>query len=174
MNRTEKAEAIDSLREQLADAPSLVATAVTGIGVNDINELRRRLRAAGAGLEVVKNTLARIALSESEAKGFGESLKGPIALAFHPTDPTAAAKIVVAFKKEKDKFQIKGGYFGGQILDAAGVDALAKMPGKDELRAQFLSLLNAVPTKFVRTLAAAPTSFLNVLNARKTELEKAG
>ena len=174
MNRTQKAESVEALKAELAGAPAIVATSITGISVNDVNEFRRRLRAQGANLEVVKNTLARLALADSDAKIFGDSLKGPMALAYHPTDPVAAAKVVLSFKKEKDKFQIKGGYFGGQILDAAGVDALAKMPGKDELRAQFLSLLNAVPTKFVRTLAAAPTSFLNVLNARKTELEKAG
>lgn len=173
MNRTQKAESVEALKAELSTAPAIVATSITGISVNDVNEFRRRLRAQGANLEVVKNTLARLALAESDAKVFGDSLKGPMALAYHPTDPVAAAKVVLAFKKEKDKLTVHGGYFAGQILDAAGIENLSKMPSRDDLRATFLGLLMAVPTKAVRTLAAAPTSFLTVLNARKSSLEEA-
>jgi large subunit ribosomal protein L10 len=162
MNRTQKAESVEALKAELAGAPAIVATSITGISVNDVNEFRRRLRAQGANLEVVKNTLARLALADSDAKIFGDSLKGPMALAYHPTDPVAAAKLGV-----------HGGYFAGQLLDTAGVEALSKMPSRDELRSTFLGLLMAVPTKAVRTLAAAPTSFLTVLTARKASLEEA-
>lgn len=173
MNRTQKAESVEALKAELSTAPAIVATSITGISVNDVNEFRRRLRAQGANLEVVKNTLARLALADSEAKVFGDSLKGPMALAYHPTDPVAAAKVVLSFKKEKDKLTVHGGYFAGQVLNAAGIENLSKMPSRDELRASFLGLLMAVPTKAVRTLAAAPTSFLTVLNARKSSLEEA-
>jgi large subunit ribosomal protein L10 len=173
MNRTQKAESVEALKAELAGAPAIVATSITGISVNDVNEFRRRLRAQGASLEVVKNTLARLALADSDAKIFGDSLKGPMALAYHPTDPVAAAKVVLSFKKEKDKLGVHGGYFAGQLLDTAGVEALSKMPSRDELRSTFLGLLMAVPTKAVRTLAAAPTSFLTVLTARKASLEEA-
>lgn len=173
MNRTQKAESVEALKAELSTAPAIVATSITGISVNDVNEFRRRLRAQGANLEVVKNTLARLALADSDAKAFGDSLKGPMALAYHPTDPVAAAKVVLAFKKEKDKLAVHGGYFAGQILDADGIENLSKMPSRDDLRATFLGLLMAVPTKAVRTLAAAPTSFLTVLNARKSSLEEA-
>ena len=173
MNRTQKAESVEALKAELATAPAIVATSITGISVNDVNEFRRRLRAQGANLEVVKNTLARLALAESDAKAFGDSLKGPMALAYHPTDPVAAAKVVLDYKKSNDKLSVHGGFFAGQILDAAGVESLSKMPSRDDLRATFLGLLMAVPTKAVRTLAAAPTSFLSVLNARKSSLEEA-
>ena len=97
-------------------------------------------------------------------------LEGPTAVIWSTESPSAPAKIATKVAKEHEKFVIKGGYFDGQALDAAGVKSLATMPGKDELRAQFLMTLLAAPTEFVRLLAAGPTNFLYVLQARERAL----
>lgn len=170
MNRNQKEEVVAVLREELPTAASIVVVSAVGIPVNTINGLRTQLRAAGAKYRVVKNTLAGLAIEGSETAPLTSMLKGTSALVYHPEDPSSPAKILVEFKKKNDKFELRGAILNGQVFDATGVEALATMPGKNELRASLLGVLNGVGTKFVRTLAAAPTQMLNVLNARKDAL----
>ena len=170
MNRQEKEQFIAELREDLANAGSVVVASATGIAVNDLNEMRSKLRATGGKYRVVKNTLAKLAIAGTEMEVLGELLKGETAIAYAPEDPVSPAKGLADFAKDHDKFVIKGGYLNGSLLDAAAVAQLAKMPGKDELRSKLLSVMQGVPTKMVRTLAAAPQNFLLVLSARKNEI----
>lgn len=173
MNRTEKEQAIEALRADLARAKSVVLTSHVGIGVNTINDLRTRFRKNGVHYQVVKNTLAKIAIQGTGMEVAMDLFRGPMAMAYSFDDAVAPAKVIKGFAKGNDKFVVRGVYLDGQILDAKGVDVLAEMPSKDELRGQLLGLFTAVPTKFVRTLNAAGTQFLGVLIARKDDLEKA-
>jgi large subunit ribosomal protein L10 len=173
MQRAEKEQVIETLRSELEQAKSLVLASHSGMDVNTVNELRSRFRAQGVQYKVVKNTLIKLAMRGSDYEVIADQFVGPTAIAFSFEDPVVPAKIVKAFAKEHKLFEIRGGYIDGQKLDTAGVEQLAEMPGKDELRAKLLMLFQGVPTKFVRTLNAAPQQFVMVLTARKQDLEGA-
>lgn len=173
MNRTEKSAVIERLKTALADVPAVVVADFKGLTVEKATELRSAFRQADVQFEVVKNTLARKALSGTAKENLGELFKGNSAIAYHAEDPTAPAKVLTDFLKENAKvpLSLRGAWLNGDLLDEAGVDALAKLPGKDELRGKLLSVFNGVPTKFVRTLIAGPTTFARLMQARATQLE---
>lgn len=170
MDRTTKAEIVGKLREELEGVPSLVVATSAGLNANAMNDLRAQLRAVGAKYRVVKNTLARRAVEGTSLENISDAFVGSTALVYHPEDAVISAKVLVEFAKKSDKLVLRAGWLNGSVLDANGVEALSKMPGKDELRAKLLATMIAVPTQVVRVLAAGPTSFLNVLNARRDSL----
>lgn len=172
MNRIDKSAVIDRLRDSLANVPAVVVADFQGLTVEHTTKLRGQLRQAGVHYEVVKNTLAKAAVQGTPKASMAKLLKGNSAIAFHPDDPSIAAKVIRDFAKENDKLGIRGGWVDGQVLDVAGVQVLATLPGKDELRARLLSVFAGVPTKFVRTLNAASVTFVQVLMARKQQLEE--
>ena len=133
MERAQKSEAIEDLKGVFANAGAVVVTHYSGMTVKQTEDLRARLRAEGAAFKIVKNTLAQKALGEDSAAS--EMFKGPVAIAFGP-DAVSAAKVATAYAKDNEKFTIIGGMMGPQVLDAAGVDALAKLPSLDQLRAK--------------------------------------
>jgi large subunit ribosomal protein L10 len=171
VNRTDKSVVIDRLRDSLASVPAIVVVDFQGLAVEHTDKLRSQLRQAGVHYEVVKNTLAKAAIAGSPKASMEKLLKGNSAIAYHPEDPSTAAKIMRDFAKDNDKLKIRGGWVDGTVLDAAGVQVLATLPGKDELRARLLSVFNGVPTKFVRTLNAASSTFVQLLTARTQQLE---
>jgi large subunit ribosomal protein L10 len=173
MQRAEKEQVVETLRSELEQAKSLILASHAGMDVNTVNELRSKFRAQGVQYKVVKNTLMKLAIRGSDYEVIADQFVGPTAVAFSFEDPIAPAKIIKAFAKDHKAFEVRGGYLDGQLLDQAGVEQLAEMPGKDELRAKVLMLMQGVPTKFVRTLNAAPQQFVMVLTARKQDLEGA-
>ena len=172
MNRSDKSAVIDRLRGALSTVPSVVVADFKGLSVEETDGLRSELRQAGVQYEVVKNTLIRKAIEGTNLDVMAPLFKGNSAIAYHGEDPAAPAKILKNFVKTNDKLAIKGGWVDGKLLDEAGVGTLATMPGKDDLRARLLSVLNGVPTKFVRTLSAASTTFVQVLQARVQQLDE--
>jgi large subunit ribosomal protein L10 len=170
MKKEQKEEAVALLRDELSRAASVVVATSAGIPVNVVNDLRVGLRSEAVTYRVVKNTLAKRAIAGTDMEGLGVHLRGPVALAYAEEDPAVPARVLLDFRKKNEKLQVVGGYINGMVLDADGVEALSKMPSKDELRAKLLSVFNGVGTKFVRTLAAAPQQFLTVLTARKDSL----
>jgi len=171
LNRTEKSAVIERLKTALADVPAVVVSDFKGLTVEQVTELRSELRKADIKFEVVKNTLVRQAIKDSSKENMGELFRGNSAIAYHDDDPAAPAKILSEFAKKNKKLVLKGAWLDGKILDAAGVEQLSKLPGKDELRSKLLSVIAGVPTKFVRTLIAGPTQFVRVLQARSQQLE---
>ncbi len=170
MDRTQKETLVASLKEEWKGIQSIVLVDYRGIDVPTITTLRQELAKEGLQYRVVKNTLIRIAVQGSAAEPLTKLLEGPTAILWSTDSPSAAAKAATRIAKAQEKFVIKGGYFDGQLLDVAGVQSLAQMPGKDELRASLLMTLLAAPTDFVRTLAAGPTNFLYALQARERAL----
>lgn len=173
MNRAQKEQVVALLREELGQAQSVIMTSHVGIDVNTVNELRSEFRKNGVRYQVIKNTLARLAVKDTDLEVLAEHFRGPTALAYSYDDAVAPAKVIADFADDHDAYVIKGGYLAGKIIGIEDVQALAKMPTKDELRAKLLQVFNAAPTQFVRLLNAAPTQFLNVLNARKNDVEGA-
>ena len=172
MNRAQKEEIVASIRSGLEDAKSIILANHTGIDVNTVNELRSEFRANDVRYQVVKNTLARLAIKDTEYEVISDLFKGPTAIAYSSEDAVSPAKVIKDFAEEHDEYEVRGGYLDGKTLDAEGVQQLAEMPTKDEMRANVLRLFEAVPTKFLRTLNAAPNEFVGLLSARKRDLEE--
>ena len=166
MNRTEKEQFVADLRAELLEAKSVILASHKGIEVNKVNELRSEFRKQNVTYRVVKNTLARIAISGTEMEDLHQYFIGPIAIAYSTEDAVAPAKVMKAFAKDVEAYEMRAGYMDGSVFDETGVKRLADMPSKDELRAKFLGILQGVPSKFLRTLNAAPQQFLMVLKAK--------
>jgi large subunit ribosomal protein L10 len=172
VNRTEKAEFVEHLREQLASAKSVILTSYQGIEVNVVNELRAKFRAEGVEYHIVKNTLAKLAIKDTDLEIMSDHLKGPVALAFSAEDAISPAKLIKDFAKDHEgKFFVKGAYLDGEMLDEAGVKQLAELPTKDELRVQLLLLMQAGPTQLLRTFSAGPQAMLMVFEAKRIKEE---
>ena len=141
--------------------------------MTSINDLRRKLREANVEYQVVKNSLLVRASEDTEVASIKDHFKGPSAVAISYDDPVAPAKVLTEFAKDNKKLEIKVGVLNGKVLDVQAIKALASLPSREVLLAQFLATLNAVPGSFVRTLAEIPRSFVNVLTAIKDQKEAA-
>ena len=163
MDRAQKAESIETLKGVFADAGAVVVTHYTGLTVAEMTDLRIRLRKEGASLKVVKNRLAQKALNGAGEGAYG-LFKGPVAIAYG-SDVTSAAKVATQYAKDNEKFVVIGAMMGEQILDAAGVGALAKLPSLDELRSQIIGLINSPATKVAGVLQAPAAQLARVFSA---------
>jgi large subunit ribosomal protein L10 len=172
VRREEKVKYVESLQAELSNAQVVVKTRFQGIGVESLNQLRSELRASGASYRVVKNTLLRLAVRDTDLAPLADDLKGPIALAYSTTNAVDTAKALKTFSKTQKLLLIDGGMLSGKTLSAEDVDALAKLPSLDQLRGQFLSLLQAVPQKFLRVLQAPSRDLVGVLEARRHQLDE--
>src|ERR1700742_5096103 len=141
MDRAPKAEWIGELKGILRHSGAVVVTHYMGLTVAEMTDLRGRLRAEGASLQVVKNTLVQKALDGAAGEAGDALFKGPVAIAYAP-DPVSAAKVVTEYAKANDKFTVVGAFMGQTVLDQKGVGALATLPSLDQLRGQILGLLN--------------------------------
>jgi len=163
MDRAQKSESIEVLKGVFANAGAVVVTHNLGLTVKQLEDLRHKLRAEGAAMKIVKNRLAQKALNGAGDAAL-DMFKGPVAIAFGP-DAVSAAKVATAYAKDNEKFVIIGGLMGEQVLDAKAVDALAKLPSLDQLRAKILGLLNAPATKVAGVLQAPAGQLARVFNA---------
>lgn len=164
MDRSQKADSVAQLNAVFQEAGVVVITRNLGMSVAQSTELRGRMREAGASYKVAKNRLARLALNDTDYAGLTDYLTGPTGLAYS-TDPVAAAKAAVDFAKTTDRIEIVGGSMGGQLLDQAGVKALAAMPSLDELRAKLVGLVNAPATKIAQVVNAPAAKLARVFGA---------
>lgn len=153
LNLTEKKAVVAEVSEQVANAQVIVLAEYRGTGVADMTKLRASARESGVYLRVLKNTLVRSAVENTVFSGLANDMVGPLVFGISQ-DPVAAAKVLNNFAKTNDKFVIKAGAVPNQVMDVAGVQALASMLSREELLAKFARTLNEVPTKFARALAA--------------------
>src|SRR5258706_10152327 len=158
MDRLQKAEAVAALNASFNEAGVVVVTRNLGMTVAQSTALRVKMREANASFKVSKNSLARLAIVDTNYAGIGDLLTGPVALATS-VDPVAAAKIAVDFAKTNAKLEIVGGAMGSLALNAEGIKALAALPSLDELRARLAGLVQAPATKLAQ-LATAPAAKL--------------
>ena len=164
MNRSEKAEAIVELNRTFMDANLVVITRQSGLTVQEVTDLRRKIRAAGATYKVAKNRLTLRALEGTPFAALAPMFKGPTAVAYSQ-DPVAAAKVIAAFAKDNENLTIVGGSLAGNALDVAGVQALATLPSLDALRGKIIGLLQAPATKIAGVLAAPAGQLARVFAA---------
>ncbi|MCM8627632.1 50S ribosomal protein L10 [Accumulibacter sp.] len=153
LNLEGKKGVVDEVSSRLATAQTLVLAEYKGLPVAQMTRLRAAARASEVYLHVQKNTLVRRAVQGSVFASLAEQMKGPLIYAISE-DPVAAAKVLNEFAKTNDKLVVKAGSFSGELLDKAGVQALASIPGRKELLAQLLGVMQAPLTGFACALSA--------------------
>lgn len=168
MDRSQKADAVAALNSTFAESGVVVITRNLGLTVAQSTDLRAKMRDAGASIKVAKNSLAKLALKDTDYEGLSELLTGPTALATS-TDPVAAAKAAVEFAKTNDKLEIVGGAMGKLVLDEKGVRSLASMPSLDELRGKLVGLVMAPATKIAQVVNAPAAKLARVFGAYSTK-----
>ena len=153
LNLDEKKVVVAEVSARVASAQTIVLAEYSGLPVAHLTRLRAQARAAGVYLRVMKNTLVRRAVEGTAFAGLAEQMTGPLIYSISD-DPVAAAKVLNDFAKTNDKLVLKAGSFAGDLLDKAGVQALASIPGRNELLAQLLGIMQAPVTGFACALAA--------------------
>ena len=164
MDRSQKAESVASLNAVFSEVGVVVIARNLGLTVAQSTALRGKIRDAGASYKVAKNSLARLAIKDTDYAGIGDMLTGPTAIA-SSVDPVAAAKAVVEFAKTNDKFEIVGGSMGALVLNADGIKALASMPSLDQLRGTIIGLVQAPATKIAQLVTAPAAKLARVFGA---------
>ncbi len=161
MDRTQKSEVVEWIGG-VFDANSVVVVANGGLSVAEMESLRGELRSAGASMKIVKNRLAKIAISGKPSEKLSDLFQGPTALAFSE-DPVAAAKAVKKFAKDNDKLTILGGAMGEEILDVAAVEALASMPSREELLASIVLTITSPAANIASAIGAPASNIAGIL-----------
>ena len=153
LNRSEKEAVISEVTTLAAQAQTLVIAEYRGITVADMTKLRNQARSNGVTLSVLKNTLARRAVTGSSFEVVADQMTGPLIYGFS-VDAIAAAKVVAEFAKTNDKLVIRAGVYGGKALDVNGVKQLASIPSKEVLLAQLCGLLMSPMSRTAVVLGA--------------------
>ncbi|MBK1721883.1 50S ribosomal protein L10 [Thiocystis violacea] len=165
LNFAQKEAIVAEVAEVAKTAYSAIGAEYRGLTVGQLTKLRVEARKSGVYVRVVKNTLARRALEETDFACMRDGLTGPMILAFSQEDPGSAARVFEAFAKEHDKFQVRLIALSGKLLDPSEIGNLAKMPTYDQAISMLMATMkapvqklaatiNEVPGKLVRTLAA--------------------
>lgn len=142
MNRDEKAQLLNELKQLFEDSEVVVISHYKGLTVAEVSELRNNIRKAGAGFKVTKNRITRLALKDTKFADLADQFTGPTAIAF-ANDPISACKACVEFAKGNEKLVIVGGAMGTGVLSVDEIKRLASIPSVDELRAKIIGLLQA-------------------------------
>ena len=175
MERAQKTEQVGAIKDRFERMSSAVFLDFSGMNVAEVSSLRAKFKEKGVEYKVVKNTLVRLAIGDQPyADTLGTTLRGMTGIAWSYEDPSAAAKVVKAFRKDEgdagQKLKVKAAVLDGSVLDAMTVEnQLATMPGKDELRAKLLATFQAPLQQFVALLNAPAQNFVYVLAAKERE-----
>jgi len=149
-----KSAIVDEIKEKLEKAQSLVVIDYMGTTVDQATSMRAKLREAGVDYTVYKNTLMARAVEGTQFEGIKDVLNGPSAFAISYDDAVAPARVLKGAIKDTGKMAFKAGVVEGVLYDAAGIEAIADIPSRDELIAKFMGSIQSPVGKFVRTLQA--------------------
>ena len=172
MPTQEKIESVEELRGRLNGVRTVLLTEYRGLTVQQLSDLRKQLRSVSAEYKVIKNRLARLALSPdlAEVKGL---LKGPTGMIIAKEDPVAVAKALHTFAKTNQALVIKAGYVEGRMVQPDGLKALADLPSRDALRAQIVGAITGPLAQLVGLLQAPQRELVYVLSQRGKGAEAA-
>jgi len=167
----QKKQIVAEVNEVAGNALSAVLADYRGLTVGEMTAMRVKARETGVYLRVVRNTLAKKAVSGTDYECLSEVLTGPTLVAFSQEDPGSAARLLKGFSKDYEALDIKALSIGGELLGADQVDRVATLPTRDEALAMLMSVMNAPIGKFVRTLNEVPGKLVRTLSAVKDAKE---
>jgi large subunit ribosomal protein L10 len=170
MPSTKKIERVAELKEQIEGSSALLLTEYRGLTVSEITELRKSLRDGGASFSVIKNTLMRRALEQTDAAELGSLFDGPSAVAFVHEDPVAAAKSVTAAAKKFPALVLKGGFVEGRLLGAEEARSLADLESREVMLSKLAGLMKGEMSRAAAVFQATQARFLSLLEAFKAKL----
>ena len=170
LSRQQKEEIVAKLTDEIKESPVCVFADFKGLPANDMVELKKKLRESGSTFQVIKKKLLAIALKNNNIEIDPKQLEGQIAVSVS-SDEVSSAKIIHETAKKNENISIVSGVLGDKLMTFEDVQALAKLPSTDELRARLVGQLQAPISGFVNTLAGVPRSFVQVLGAVRDEKE---
>ena len=169
----DKQQIVSEVNQAASSALSAVLADYRGVSVEDMTALRKNARENKVYLRVVRNTLLKRAVADTEFECIREVLIGPTILAFSQEDPGAAARVLKDFSEENDDFEIKALSVGGQLMDASQIDVLAKLPTLDQARSMLMSVMLAPVTKLARTMNEVPSKVTRAVAAVRDQKQDA-
>lgn len=172
LNLEQKQAVVAEVATIVADAKAACVAEYRGLTVAQMTELRKKARASDVYVRVVKNTLLKRAIGDSALTPLKDHLSGPLVFAASK-DPVAIAKIVSEFAKANERFRLKTSVMDGKLITSAEVQALAKLPGREQLLAMLMGAMQAPAQKFVQTLNEVPARFVRTLAAVRDARAKA-
>lgn len=169
--REDKVQIVAELKERLANSSSAIFVDYRGLTVEEVTRLRKQLREAGVIYKVYKNTLIEIAARQLDMEDITPYLTGPTAVAFGVEDPVTPAKLLSESMSSLKKMEFKAGIVEGKIVDVKAIEALAKLPSKQELIAKMLGSINAPIANLVGVLSGPMRAFIYALSAIREQKE---
>ncbi len=171
MNRSEKKDFVEKVRDDFSNSSTIIVTNYLGLKVKEIEELRKTMRVNGASFKVTKNSLIKIALANSKMENISDLFNGPTAVAYS-ADPVAPAKVAVEYEKKYQNFKIIGGAFEGEKIGEEKINFLASLPTLDEIRAKIVGLLSTPAQNIVSVVNAPAGQLARLMSGKSKELEK--
>ena len=168
LSRETKKDQIKQLADHFSKAKASFAVDCIGLNVEQMTELRKKLKQSKGNIQVIRNTLSLRAMEDHEIlkKTYSPFMKGPNSFVLAFEDPAKVAKIIDDLAEETEVFEIKAGVLEDKALSLDEVKSLAGLPSHEVLKAQFLGLLSAPPSQFLSTIKSAPASFVRLLSAK--------
>jgi len=163
VDRAQKEKVVEELGQIFESSGVVVVAHYAGLTVAEMQDLRARARAAEASVRVAKNRLAKIALEGKPCESIADYLTGMTVLTFSE-DPVAAAKVAEDFAKDNKNYEILGGAMGSDPLDRAGVEAVSKMPSREELIASIVGCIAAPAANIAGAIGAPASNIASILS----------
>ena len=173
MNRDEKSAIVAELNDMFTRSKFSVVADYCGLTVSDLEKVRKELRDCGSEIRIAKNTLLKRAVTDTACESLTDDFVGTTAIVMAYDDPVSPAKVLAKFADDHEKFELRSAVLEGEKITVDNIVALSKLPTKEVLLGQLLSVMNGVPTALVRVLSGVPRTFLYGLQAVKEQKEQA-
>ena len=167
MDKVKKQEYIEKMSSQFDKSEAVIVTHYQGLTMQQLDDLRSRMREHGIQFKITKNRITKLALQKTRCKELSDLFSGPTAVALSE-DAITSAKILTKFSKENENLKILGGIMGNDILDLAGVQNVATLPTLDEARAKIVGILRS-PAQKIASILLAPASKIAILALEKSK-----
>ncbi|THB79520.1 MAG: 50S ribosomal protein L10 [Desulfobulbaceae bacterium] len=173
MNRDEKSAIVAELSDQFSRSTFSVVADYCGLTVSELEKIRKELRDCNSEIRIAKNTLLKRAVADTPNESLSDDFVGTTAIVMAYDDPVSPAKILAKFAEDHEKFELRSAVLEGERLTVDNIVALSKLPSKEVLLGQLLSVMNGVPTGLVQVLSGVPRTFVYGLQAIKDQKEAA-